>query len=244
MKERLNVDAVRKLGQLPGRNNIDSLSADASGSARGAADSDGQGDAEENRALDRALILIHAKNSGIQSRPDVDRALQVAHETTLIDAYIDDFFSAVSVDEDDIGAAYARIKSKLGTTEYLLSVLTVPGEADALRLRNQLIQGASFGELAMRFSTDASRDSGGDIGWVAQGVLSDVARNEIDAIVKSGFSMPIRGSNGYHLLYVRDKRDIVAPSLDQIREQLIELARVDKFERHLRELRGAVRPVK
>ncbi|AFR19791.1 hypothetical protein BPC006_II1864 [Burkholderia pseudomallei BPC006] len=36
----------------------------------------------------------------------------------------------------------------------------------------------------------------------------------------------------------------MAPSLDQIREQLIELARVDKFERHLCELRGAVRPVK
>ncbi|MET5115987.1 rotamase, partial [Burkholderia pseudomallei] len=81
--------------------------------------------------------------------------------------------------------AYARIKSKLGTTEYLLSILTVSGEDDALRLRNLLIQGASFGELAMRFSTDASRDSGVDIGWVAQGVLSDVARNEIDAIVKS-----------------------------------------------------------
>lgn len=93
MKERLNVDAVRKLGQLSGRNNIGSLNADASESASGAAASDGQDDAEKSRALDRALILAHAKSSGMQSRPDVDRALQVAHETTLIDAYIDDFLA-------------------------------------------------------------------------------------------------------------------------------------------------------
>ncbi|MET5012001.1 rotamase, partial [Burkholderia pseudomallei] len=95
-----------------GRNNIGTLNADASESASGAAAADGQDDAEKSRALERALILAHAKSSGMQSRPDVDRALHVAHETTLIDAYIDDFFSAVSVDDDDIGAAYARITSK------------------------------------------------------------------------------------------------------------------------------------
>ncbi|MGU7844041.1 peptidylprolyl isomerase [Burkholderia sp. AW33-5] len=204
--------------------------------------SGGERDTEEFREsvkkslLNNALILGHVKKSGFAFQPEIQHLLKSIIETTLVEAYVDIFFKEAPVDDGEIRKAYEALKSRLGANEHLLSIITVGSEADALEILAKLNEGGNFETLAARFSTDESKGSGGDIGWIAEGALSDPARNAIKSLGESRFTVPIQGENECHILYIRGTRATIMPQIDKIRAQLVEMVRAQKFEHQLREL--------
>ncbi|MGC6693240.1 hypothetical protein ACPYIY_32820, partial [Burkholderia pseudomallei] len=70
-----------------------------------------------NSSVDAPVGSTTSTKNGMPSGPQVGQMLRIARDSTLSESYYDDFYCAVSVDEKDIGAAYARSNSKLVTTE-------------------------------------------------------------------------------------------------------------------------------
>ena len=70
----------------------------------------------------------------------------------------------------------------------------------------QIKNGGNFSAVARQFSQSSSAATGGDIGWVREGQLAP----DLDRVLKSlpvyQISDPIRSTNGYHILGLRDKR--------------------------------------
>ncbi|SVB94399.1 uncharacterized protein METZ01_LOCUS247253, partial [marine metagenome] len=94
--------------------------------------------------------------------------------------------SAISVGEDEIDEALARLEGSRGQPEYrvaeiFLSIESVNQEREIIdtaeNLLRQVRQGAAFQEIARQFSQSATSAVGGDIGWVIVGQLPA----EIDA---------------------------------------------------------------
>ncbi|HXN16525.1 MAG TPA: peptidylprolyl isomerase [Usitatibacter sp.] len=74
------------------------------------------------------------------------------------------------------------------------------------RLRERLLGGADFAELARVHSEDASAAKGGDLGWVAAGDTVPEFERVMNALKDREVSAPIQTPFGWHLVQVLERR--------------------------------------
>ncbi|MDH4222439.1 MAG: peptidylprolyl isomerase [candidate division Zixibacteria bacterium] len=79
--------------------------------------------------------------------------------------------------------------------------------ARMLEIREEILNGADFGEMAEEYSQDqASNKKGGDLGWVKEGSMRNPF-NEVAFALKPGeVSEPVRSEYSLHLIKVLEKR--------------------------------------
>ena len=81
-------------------------------------------------------------------------------------------------------------------------------EALAISLRQQIIDGADFGELAREYSEDiGSALEGGDLGWSSPGQLVGEFQKVMDQAEINDISAPFTSQFGWHILQVLERRD-------------------------------------
>lgn len=84
--------------------------------------------------------------------------------------------------------------------------ILVKTEDEAKALRQQLVDGADFAELAQQHSTDTgSAARGGDLGWFGRGVMVEPFEKAAFALEVGEISEPVETSFGYHLILVEEK---------------------------------------
>jgi parvulin-like peptidyl-prolyl isomerase len=92
--------------------------------------------------------------------------------------------------------------------EFVLSQITVLDSMEAVRIREEILEGADFAEMARRYSIAPTADSGGEIGtmnigrmfWWIEEALLNTAEGEITPVVHV--------ENGYSIIKVHDRRTI------------------------------------
>lgn len=86
--------------------------------------------------------------------------------------------------------------------------ILVKTEDEAKALRQQLVDGADFAELAQQHSTDTgSAARGGDLGWFGRGVMVEPFEKAAFALEVGEISEPVETSFGYHLILVEEKAE-------------------------------------
>ena len=92
----------------------------------------------------------------------------------------------------------------------LVKTNEVVSEADAKRklenLRERILHGADFGELARLNSDDASSVNGGDLGWVYPGDTVPQFEHVMDSLKVGQISEPFETPFGWHLVQVLGRR--------------------------------------
>lgn len=126
----------------------------------------------------------------------------------------------------------------------LLKTSEVVSEEDARRrlaaLRERIVAGADFGELARLNSEDGSAARGGDLGWVYAGDTVPEFERAMDALKPGELSAPVRTPFGFHLLQVQERRaaDVSAERQRlQARQALRERKSDEAYQEWLRQLR-------
>lgn len=128
----------------------------------------------------------------------------------------------VNISEADIDATLDQLESSVGQKEYLLAEIFVrapEGNADADAAARQKIEGIvaalqageKFQDLALKNSDAPGAQRGGDMGWIKSGQLDPVLDEAIAAMPAGTLSMPLRSRDGYHLILVRNVRDVTNP---------------------------------
>lgn len=107
-------------------------------------------------------------------------------------------------------------------------------------LRERVINGGNFAELAKVNSADLSAAKGGDLGWVNPGDTVPEFERAMDALKPGEVSPPVRSPFGWHLIMVEERRmqDVTderkrAAARNALRERKAEEA----YEEWLRQLR-------
>lgn len=75
-----------------------------------------------------------------------------------------------------------------------------------MRLRERIEHGEKFGELAKRYSEDASAPQGGDLGWLSPGETVPAFEQAMNALQNGQVSEPVKSPFGWHLIEVEDRR--------------------------------------
>lgn len=84
-----------------------------------------------------------------------------------------------------------------------------PAKEQLLSIRAQLMKGASFADMAKKYSQDTgSAEKGGDIGWVTPGMLVPPFEKAMDGLAINQISEPVKSEYGWHLIQVLGRRKI------------------------------------
>ena len=128
----------------------------------------------------------------------------------------------------------------------LLIPNTIRTEADSeekiIQIRDQILNGASFAELAAEFSDDpGSKQEGGNLGWAGDGVYAPEFEQAIKNANLNEITKPFLTQFGWHILEVLDTR-IEDKTNERIEDQAFSYLFNRKFdeelESHLQELRA------
>jgi peptidyl-prolyl cis-trans isomerase SurA len=85
----------------------------------------------------------------------------------------------------------------------------------------ELDQGAQFEELANTFSAGDTALQGGDLGWRKKAEIPSLFTSEILAMEPGGYAGPIRSANGFHIIYLKEVRDLEQTISQQTRTRHI-----------------------
>lgn len=185
--------------------------------------------ARQNRMpVDEFKALISSQGISLKTMEDQIRA-QVAWSTLIQETLRSDIF----ISEQEVDERLERLRSNIGKTEYLVSEIFLPVESPeeesdvralASRLTGQLLEGrVPFTRVAGQFSQSAGAQRGGDMGWVQGGQLAEELNTALVEMEPGDLSQPLRSLSGYHILYLREKREITEesiPSRQQIKTGL------------------------
>ncbi|POZ63283.1 molecular chaperone SurA [Chromobacterium alticapitis] len=97
------------------------------------------------------------------------------------------------------------------TRHILIRTNEAVSEADAKaridQIRDRIMRGAKFADMAKLYSEDGSNAKGGDMGWVTLGDLVPDFEKAMVALPIGQLSQPVRTSFGWHLIEVEGKRN-------------------------------------
>jgi len=109
-----------------------------------------------------------------------------------------------------------------------------------LALRERIINGSNFGELARLNSDDGSAGRGGDLGWVYPGDMVPDFERAVKGLKPTEVSQPVKTQFGWHLIQVLERRTTDASSDRkrlEARKALRERKSDEAFQEWLRQLR-------
>jgi peptidyl-prolyl cis-trans isomerase SurA len=119
------------------------------------------------------------------------------------------------ISDEEVDAALKRLKEHAGEpqsriAEIFLAVDNPSQDQDvrnlALKLTEQMKQGARFSAIAQQFSQSATAAVGGDLGWLRPDQLPPELAAAAGPLKPGELSAPIRTNSGYYLLLVLDRR--------------------------------------
>jgi peptidyl-prolyl cis-trans isomerase SurA len=107
-------------------------------------------------------------------------------------------------------------------------------------LRERLVAGADFAELARANSDDASAARGGDLDWIYPGDTVPEFERAVQGLKPGEISEPVRTPFGYHLIQVTERRSAdMSPERRRLQARMAIRARKadEAYEQWLRQLR-------
>lgn len=102
-------------------------------------------------------------------------------------------------------------------------------KAKLLALRERIINGVDFAELAKANSDDGSAFKGGDLGWINPGDTVPQFEEAMNRLAPGEISPPVKTPFGWHLIQVLERRPLTA-SEDYRRNYARQLLRRQKLE--------------
>ncbi|HWP83900.1 MAG TPA: peptidylprolyl isomerase, partial [Terriglobia bacterium] len=201
------------------------------------------------------LLSEQARQLRLEEQPEIRRAIEVATDSILAEAARKRIEQSIPAPEEALQQMYqARIKEfeearlrriLIRTEESVLSQSSAPtrpplSSAEARKklegLRQQILAGGDFAELARQHSDDAaSAPLGGDIGFVNYRTVIPPIIQAADRLAPGEVSEIIPTAFGLELIQVVEKR---ARPLAEVRAQLEAALRQNKLEETLQELQS------
>lgn len=101
---------------------------------------------------------------------------------------------------------FCRKKEKIMTTEVRASHILVATEEEANNLRNEIINGKNFADVAAEYSKCPSGANGGDLGYFGRGMMVKPFEDAAFELEVGELSQPVQTQFGWHLIEVTDKK--------------------------------------
>lgn len=193
--------------------------------------------AVRDELIKREILIQEATKRGLAGKPDVQTQLELARQSILIRALVQDQMKKAPVTDAEVKAEYDRVKAEMGGKEYKASHILVDKEEEAKAIIEQLKKGAKFEELAKKSKDTGSAQNGGDLGYQTPGVYVKPFADALVKLEKGKLTeTPVQSQFGFHVIKLEDVREAQIPPFDEIKGQIGEQMKQRKLEAFREEL--------
>ena len=190
----------------------------------------------KNDLIVRELLLQEATGRGLDKREDVQQALVTLQQNFMVDLLINEHLTQNPITDADLKAEYERQTGLLkGAEQYQLRQIVTASEDEAKAVITLLKSGKDFAAMAKDKSIDASKDQGGQVGWLVSTEIVPSVLRAISNLKKGSWTpTPVEVDGNWHVLSMDDKRAYQVPkyeeTLPQLRQALVQQRRTQLLE--------------
>jgi peptidyl-prolyl cis-trans isomerase C len=192
----------------------------------------------------QVVLADEAIKKGLDKSPEVAEQFEAIKQSVLANAYVEDFLKTNPVSDEEIQAAYDRIKATITGSEYKASHILVDKESDAKDIIAKLKKDpSSFAKLAAERSKDeGSKDKGGDLGWFDLSRMVPEFGAAASKLEKGQFTQePVKTQFGYHVILLEDSKPIEAPPIEDVKVQLTQQIQQQNVKKQMEALKAAAK---
>jgi len=192
-----------------------------------------------DEVIDQKLLAAEAERRGLDNSALAQRRLEATRERILGDMLVETVVNG-SISDKAVQTIYDEQVKLAQTSEEIrvrLILSRTKPEADAVV--GILAQGAAFEAVAAESSIDdATRYSGGDLGYRTLDVMPEAYANALRGKPAGSTVGPFQTEGGWAVLRVEDRRKETPPTLEQARPQIVRYLTYEGVRQLLEELRG------
>ena len=168
------------------------------------------------------LFYEEAIRKGVNRDSEVMDLINEAKRKIYVSKYVqNEVDNKIKVTELEIKEFYDSHKDDFKTPAlWRASHILVGTEEQAKSMLSELAKGASFEELAKKYSIDATANRGGDVGFFRMGQLIPEFEKVCLKLNKGETSGIVHTQFGYHIIKLTDKREPMAESYDKARSAI------------------------
>jgi len=207
--------------------------------AQGQADSPELRKAIRDDMINIEVMAQEAVKTGLDKNADVIQQVELAKQSVLVGAFVQDFAKNHPISEDQLKQEYDKLKTKLGNKEYNVRHILVETEAEAKDIIAQLGKKAKFEKLAAKSKDTGSAAQGGSLGWAVPGNFVPEFANALLNLKKGEYTkVPVQSQFGWHVIKLDDTRELKAPPFEEVKPQLQQRLQQQSIKKAIDELRA------
>ena len=189
--------------------------------------------------VDSRIAAEAARAAKYDTKKEIASAMKIAADRVLAESWIGEKISN-DVNDAAIEKAYKTFVADTASREQVTAAhILVATEDEAKAIIVSLQEGADFAELAKSKSTGPSGPNGGSLGKFGRGQMVPAFENAAFTMGEGEITTkPVQTQFGWHVIKVESKETAPAPTIEAMREQLVQTLSTQALGRVLEELRA------
>jgi len=184
------------------------------------------------------LVLVElAKEKGIHRRPQIKERIQMLEDQILLESIIDELKKEqLKVTDEEIEKFWEEHKDMFIKPQRVrVSHILVDNKSKAEEILKKIKEGASFSELAKKYSLDReSAQRGGDLGYFERGIMVPEFEKAAFSLGEIGEISPlVKTPFGWHIIKLTGKKTAESKTKDEAKEDIIAQIQKEKLDKLL-----------
>lgn len=189
------------------------------------------------------LVAQEAVKKGLDKTPDTQSEIEIAKQSVLAQAYVQDYIKTNVISDQQLNAEYDKLKAQASGNQYKARHILVKSEDEAKAIIAKLNKDPKqFEALAKAQSLDpGSKAKGGDLGWFDAKNMVPEFGAALAKLEKGKFTeIAVKTQYGYHVIILDDTRPSTAsiPPLEQIKAGLSQQLQQQNLKKMLDDMKA------
>ena len=192
-----------------------------------------------DEVIDQKLLAAEAERRGLDNAALAQRRLEATRQRILGDMLVESVVDG-AISDTAVETLYReQLRLARGSEEVRFRLILTATKPEADAVIGILGQGALFEAVAAERSIDeATRFSGGDLGYATLDVIPEALANALREATTGSTVGPVQTTGGWAVLRVEDRRTEAPPTLEQARPQIVRYLTYERVRQLLEQLRG------